>query len=66
VAGDKSKRSTENKMSVKNSGGSKNPPAQLNKTPYIGDPSFNSPVHPKAKAIKPSQPKVANSGVKKA
>lgn len=53
-------------MSVKNSGGSKNPPTKLSTTPYVGDPSFNSPVHPKAKGMKPSMKMPANSGVKKA
>ena len=64
AGGSNKKRVTENKM--KNSNGSKTPPAQLSKTPYIGDPIFASPTTHKAKAIKPTQPKVANSGVKSA
>jgi len=41
-------------------------PAKLPVRPYVGDPSFNSPVHPKAKGHTPSQKMPANSGVKKA
>jgi hypothetical protein len=52
----------ENKMAIKNSGGSKNPPAKLQTKPYVGDPIFVSPTTHQAKAIKPSQPKVKNSG----
>lgn len=37
-------------------------PAKLATRPYVGDPSFNSPVHPRAKAITPSQKMPANSG----